>query len=300
MAYIKLELTLASLDDWPQAVLFFDEVFPEGFEQYDPRDILAHLAKGDWDAHEYSADILAEDQARLTAYLAAEDRDRLAAIKGRWATLGLDGAWTLTPYDLPDQDAWRDQFQPMKVTDRIELCPYWASPLGEGSVVVLTNPGIGFGTGTDETTQLALDLLDWADPAGKRVCDLGCGSGILAVAAKKCGAGEVLAVDNDPQAVAAAADMARLNQVDLTSRPSDLLQDVQGQWDIIIANIVTDVLLALIPSLSDSLAPAGQVLLSGIHKGRLAEIQQQAAQYRLIEEASRIGQDWCGLALKKG
>ncbi|MBS5916500.1 MAG: 50S ribosomal protein L11 methyltransferase, partial [Clostridiales bacterium] len=136
--------------------------------------------------------------------------------------------------------------------------------------------------------------------AGKRVCDVGCGSGILAVTAKKYGAAKVLAVDNDDQAVAAAAHLAALNAVAVKSQASDLLAQVPGRWDVLVANIVTDVLLRLLPTASAKLSPGGHLLLSGIHKDRLSDIRQAADAAGFVETRALTGQDWCGLGLRKG
>ena len=300
MSYIKVQYVLPTDAEWEAALLFFSEAFPEGFEQYDPRDILDRVGGDEWDAHEFSVADLCAERPTLTAYWPAEDRAGLADICRRWQAAGFSGDLTTEGYDLPPADAWQAQFRPIVVTDRLEICPHWCRPSGGCAVVVLTDPGIGFGTGTDETTQLALRLLDAADLAGKRVCDVGCGSGILAVTAKKYGAAEVLAVDNDDQAVAAAAHLAALNAVELKSQPSDLLAQVPGRWDVILANIVTDVLLRLLPTASAKLSPGGHLLLSGIHKDRLSDIRQAADAAGFVETRALTGQDWCGLGLKKG
>src|SRR5690606_23086096 len=109
--------------------------------------------------------------------------------------------------------AWTSHYQPMRFGQRLWICPSWTPPPEPGAVNVLLDPGLAFGTGTHPTTALCLTWLDQQTLRGKTVIDYGCGSGILAIAALLLGAERALAVDNDPQALAATRDNARRNGI---------------------------------------------------------------------------------------
>jgi ribosomal protein L11 methyltransferase len=168
---------------------------------------------------------------------------------------------------LPDEDWERvclDQFQPMSFGERLWICPTWHTlPPGAGIVVTL-DPGLAFGTGSHPTTRLILQWLDQADLTGKVVIDYGCGSGILAIAAAKLGAARVIAVDYDPQALVATANNAAENHCE------HLIQAVlpkdcpEIKADIILANIIVNPLIELMPVFISHLQPGGDLILSGL------------------------------------
>jgi ribosomal protein L11 methyltransferase len=171
-------------------------------------------------------------------------------------------------------EAWKQHYRPVAIGRRLLVVPAWLDSPDPSRVAVRIDPGMAFGTGTHPTTQLCLQLLDeLVDPAGTdRLIDVGCGSGILAIAALLLGAGCALGVDTDPQAVAAAHQNAAANQV--TDRLEVSLGSIQeilaGQFSIrraplVVANILAPVLIRLLgEGLGELLEPGGQLLLSGI------------------------------------
>ena len=173
---------------------------------------------------------------------------------------------------LEDKDwerEWMQHYQPMQFGERLWICPSWLAPPDPDAVNLLLDPGLAFGTGTHPTTALCLETVDQLAPKGWRVVDYGCGSGILAVAALKLGAGTALAVDNDPQALVATRDNAERNGVDETSLSVALPGDYnaaewQGSADLVLANILAGPLLALSDTLLDLLVPSGVLVLSGL------------------------------------
>jgi ribosomal protein L11 methyltransferase len=168
--------------------------------------------------------------------------------------------------------AWLDAFHPMRFGERLWVCPNGMPPDDPDAVVVELDPGLAFGTGTHPTTALCLQWLDGADLAGKQIIDFGCGSGILAIAALRLGAAEVIAIDHDPQALQATRDNAEKNGVlhRLRIHNSDNPPEVQA--DILLANILAGTLIALAPILAVRIRPGGEIVLSGILQGQWPQV----------------------------
>ncbi len=168
---------------------------------------------------------------------------------------------------LVDRDwstTWRDSFPPMCFGQRLWVCPTGAACPQAGAIVVHLDPGNAFGTGTHATTAMCLEWLDRNPPRGQTVIDYGCGSGILAIAALKLGAGDVHAIDIDAQALAASRDNARLNDIHSgfnAQLPADF---VPPRADLVIANILANPLQELALELAGMLRPGGVILLTGI------------------------------------
>lgn len=170
--------------------------------------------------------------------------------------------------EVADQDwerAWMDRFQPMKFGQHLWIVPGGMKiPPEPGNVKIQLDPGLAFGTGTHPTTALCLEWLDGVDVTSRIVVDYGCGSGILGIAAAVKGAGRVICIDNDPQALEATLDNAGRNGVTgliECCMPQDF---EQRPVDIILANILALPLIELAPLLLSSLNPAGSLVLSGI------------------------------------
>ncbi len=173
---------------------------------------------------------------------------------------------------VPDRDwerVWMDEFKPMKLGQRLWICPSWCEPPDPQAVNIHLDPGLAFGTGTHPTTALCLSQLDACIRPGMTVVDYGCGSGILAIAALKLGATHVLGVDNDPQAITATHQNRERNQL-----PDDCLevclphavpsQGLQAKADVVVANILAGPLSQLAPTLMNLLRPGGQLILAGL------------------------------------
>ena len=159
---------------------------------------------------------------------------------------------------------WLEHFKPMRFGQRLWVCPDGQRVEQAEGVVIQLDPGLAFGTGTHPTTALCLGWLDGLDLQGKSLIDYGCGSGILAIAALKLGAREVLAVDHDPQALEASRENARKNRVSERLQTC-LPQDTPSvQADLLVANILAGPLMSLAPTLAELLKPSGDFALSGI------------------------------------
>lgn len=207
---------------------------------------------------------------------AGQDRD---ALHGRLEqSLAALGATHLTLSSVEDTDwisAWRQNAQPRCFGSDLWVLPHDAeSPVGARAVVRL-DPGLAFGTGSHATTALCLQWLGRARVSGRTVLDLGCGSGILAIAAARLGARRVLAVDHDPQALQATETNARLNHVAPIIRISASLPDEPVQ--VVLANILANTLCSLAPRIEALSAPGADLVLSGI---LAAQTEQVWACYR--------------------
>lgn len=193
------------------------------------------------------------------------------------------------------ENEWKKYYNPIK-TKNITIVPTWIeyNP-GKDEKIMRLDPGMAFGTGSHATTRMCLELMD---VEGKDVIDVGCGSGILGIAAKICGAKSVYMCDIDAQAVEFATKNAELNNVVATIEKADLLEGEQ-QADFIFANITADILMRFSKSIGKHLRENGTIVLSGIIDTRLDEVIQcyESAGYQIVERMEI--DDWRALKLKR-
>jgi ribosomal protein L11 methyltransferase len=174
---------------------------------------------------------------------------------------------------VPEQDWVRltqAEFDPIRISERLWIIPSWHQPSDTQAINLKLDPGLAFGTGSHPTTRLCLQWLDQHISGGERVLDYGCGSGILAIAALKFGAAEAWGVDIDPQAVSTARDNAQNNDVAADFYLPDA--PAQPAADIVVANILTNPLIAMAPLLAHACRSGGQIVLSGILVEQLAKV----------------------------
>ncbi|MDR1708489.1 MAG: 50S ribosomal protein L11 methyltransferase [Candidatus Accumulibacter sp.] len=203
-------------------------------------------------------------RSRLTALLDA-GTDAAARLAACAAEVGLAEPPAFALEKVEEQDWVRltqAQFAPIEVSKRLWIVPSWHAAPDPAAIVLVLDPGLAFGTGSHPTTRLCLEWLERAVAPGVSLLDYGCGSGILAIAAARLGAGEVVGVDIDPQAVAAARQNAARNGV--AARFEDASRPLAGRYDIVVANILSNPLKALAPALCARVRPGGRLALSGI------------------------------------
>lgn len=162
----------------------------------------------------------------------------------------------------------------------------------DGKIVLKIPQGLAFGTGLHQTTRMCALLLKKYLKPGMEVLDLGCGSGILAILSKKLGAGRVVAVDNDPLAVEVAKENATRNNVEIDVRESDLFSNVDGQFDIIVSNIVAEILIQMLRDAKGFLKQDGLIIVSGIITQKLNLFEG----YQIIEQL--VMDEWNALVIK--
>lgn len=170
---------------------------------------------------------------------------------------------------VPDEDwttSWRDYFTPVYATPRIVICPAWApEPIPDGGFAILIDPKMAFGTGHHETTRLALTGLEACVSSGAAVLDVGTGSGILSIAAMKLGATSVVAVDTDPPAIENTQENLLLNGVlEGVVVKEGSVGDVGDMFDVVVANIISSILVPLLPAIASRTHTGGRVVLGGV------------------------------------
>lgn len=204
------------------------------------------------------------DHSRVVA-LFDTDTDLAQALATASAAVGLKTVPPFTIEEVEEQN-WvqltQSQFDPIRITEHLWIVPSWHVAPDAGAINLVLDPGMAFGTGSHPTTRLCLEWLTDNTQPGVSVLDYGCGSGILAIAAKKLGAGRVVGVDVDAQAIAASRDNAERNRAEAAFFLPDALP--VGQFDVLVANILTNPLKVLMPLLAGRVKRGGRIALSGI------------------------------------
>jgi ribosomal protein L11 methyltransferase len=213
---------------------------------------------------------------RVIALFDSTERPALAAHVAKAASVA--GMTTAPPPFTVEEIAGQDwvravqgQFDPIRITDRLWIVPSWHKAPEPSAINIELDPGMAFGTGSHPTTRLCLEWLCGAIRPGASVLDFGCGSGILAVAAARLGAASALGVDIDEHAVEAARENVVRNGVSDLVHIQHSSAPLEATFDLVVANILTNPLCVLAPTIAARVAPGGQVALSGV-------LEQQAAQ----------------------
>ena len=228
--------------------------------------------------------------SRVTFYLERNENalGTVAAVRIAMAALKKEhpeyAPMLLTMEDVADEDwenNWKQFYKPMEIGNRLLVVPEWEESHGGERVKLVLNPGLTFGTGSHATTRLCLQALDTHIHGGEIVLDLGCGSGILSIAALRLGAARAFACDIDEKCVDVAYENAALNGIGkdrYTVRWGDVLsdealrQEMGGGYDVVVANIVADVIMGLSGSVRPFLKAGGLFLCSGIIDDRAEEV----------------------------
>jgi ribosomal protein L11 methyltransferase len=206
---------------------------------------------------------------------------------------------------LADRDwerEWLRDFRPMRFGRRLWICPADSKPDRSDAIIVRLDPGLAFGTGTHATTAMCLEWLDTVDLLGRTLLDYGCGSGVLAIAALKLGSRHVHAMDIDVQAITATRENALQNEVEDRLTVTAREQDIDGQFDVVVANILAGPLVELATSISNRVKSGGQLALSGILSEQATEVLDAYApwvDFGQPEFRQQDGQTWVRLAGRK-
>ena len=227
--------------------------------------------------------------------------ETLALIAARMEASGIPYTSETEGVEQEDwQNGWRKYYHPMDVGQRLAIVPSWQD-YDTDRVKLILDPGLAFGTGGHETTNLCLEVLDERVKGGERVLDIGTGSGILAIAALKLGAAVAEGVDIDPVAIRTAGENAALNGVadKLTVLVGDLSDKASGKYDIITANIVANAIMSLAPAVPGLMADDAVFIASGIIDSRKDEViaALEAAGLAVLEVKEKRG--WECIVCKK-
>ena len=178
--------------------------------------------------------------------------------------------------DSVEEQNWvaltQSQFEPINILDKLWIVPSWHTSPNPDAINIILDPGLAFGTGSHPTTHLCLEWLIKEVNINDHVLDYGCGSGILSIAAKKCGAKQVIGVDIDPQAIIASIHNAKENHVDVQFYNSEL--PLTFEADIVVANILSSALSVLAPLIAKACKPHGKIALSGILKEQIVMLTE--------------------------
>jgi ribosomal protein L11 methyltransferase len=200
-------------------------------------------------------------------------------------------------------EAWKANYHPIRVGQRLLIRPEWIDVAADlETVVIALDPGMAFGTGTHPTTQLCLESLEAQMQPGMQVLDLGCGSGILAIAAAKLGAAHVLALDTDPIAVTSTEQNSARNatEAQITAQAGSLDQLEGQQFDLIVVNILARIIIMLCEQgLGNGVRPGGLAIFSGIIEDQAAEVEAALRATGLEPVQRRQQGDWVAIEARR-
>ncbi len=253
-------------------------------------------------------ELLKKDRTKAVVhvYISPEENpsEAVAFLTERYAAAGIKSGIETSPCVQEDWiNNWKKYFHPIKVGRKLLIRPDWEpADNPEGRVVLSLEPGIAFGTGTHETTRLCMEFLEEYVEPGCRMLDVGCGSGILSVAALLLGAGSAVGVDIDPLAVKTAVQNAGRNHVEdrFTGICGSLTEQVTGKYKVVAANIVADVIVQLTKDIDKFLEPDGVYLMSGIIAEREPDVLRALGDNGFTVIARREEKGWVAAACRRG
>lgn len=197
---------------------------------------------------------------------------------------------------------WKKYFHPIEIGQKLAVVPSWENYENKQNRTVLNiDPGAAFGTGTHATTSLCLELLQGFVEKNSRMLDIGCGSGILALASVLLGAESAFGVDIDAQSVKTARENAQINGIDdkVSFEVGDLTEVVSGKYDIICANIVADVVIRLLPDAKNFMTDNGRLIISGIIDLRKDDVLKAVSENGFKVTGEKYKDNWCAFVLQK-
>ncbi len=270
----------------------------DGVEIDDKQDVIDVLSSSkNWD---YVDDDVMNvgDEVFVKTVLEGDETSFLDSLKRVLKTLNISVSIDVNEIDDVDwTKEWKKYFKPVH-TSSVTVVPSWIEyDKAEGEKILLIEPGHAFGTGEHETTKMCLDMM--GDVKGKDIVDVGCGSGILGIAAKICGAKSAYLCDIDSMCVESSVRHAILNKVDVTVEERDLLSDKDVYGDLVFANLTADILLKLSDGICDHISDGGYLIISGIIDSREEEVLTRYLDLglKLVDKMSM--KDWRAFKFQK-
>ncbi len=291
---------------------FLTDIGINGFEIKDPRDFNDFLRdkNGKWDYIDNDLMSLADGETCVTVYLPGNSRgaDMLAALRSLLGRLkrsdkdNIYGSLDIEISGVREEDwanNWKKFFRPLKTGEKLVIKPSWEEySCDDGRIILEIDPASSFGTGQHQTTGMCLELIEKNLREGDKVLDIGCGSGILSIAAMLLGADSAVAVDIEENAVVTARENAAKNSIspekykvcrgDILS-DGDTARETEGKYDLILANIVADVIISMKDIFAGYMKNDGKLIVSGIIDGRrdetVSELEKSGLKVIEIKEA---------------
>ncbi|MFU0799705.1 MAG: 50S ribosomal protein L11 methyltransferase [Xylanivirga thermophila] len=296
-----IEITIETTSEGIEAVSqVLYEAGVSGVVIEDPADIdMLKKQETDWDYVDEDLLNNMEEHVLVRGYLpeGASFHDKIQCIRSRVFNLlkkdlGIDiGTGKIRLNNVKEEDwanNWKKYFKPHKVGNKVVIKPTWEEYIPkEDEIILHLDPGMAFGTGTHETTMLCIKQLENYIDGKSHVLDVGCGTGILGISSALLGAKSVIAVDIDENAVKVAKENAKLNGVNdkLKIVCGNLLDNISGRFDVIVANIIADAIISLSEDVWKYLNPGGVFIACGIILDRLEEVLStlESKGYKIIE-----------------
>ena len=280
----------------------------------DKNDVAANQRpEGQWDIIDEEIARRIGDDVKVTGYYEVDAglNDRVRFVEGeirriKGMDLGFDaGKLEILQQTFAEEDwaeNWKKAFKPLRLGSHMLVKPGWADcEVLPGDKVIEIDPGMAFGTGTHETTGMCVELVEKYVSLGATAIDVGTGTGILAIAAAHMGARDVLAIDIDRVAVRVAKENVRINGFEgiIRCQAGDLLENVDEVADVVIANIIADVIIAIAAPVKAHIRAGGVFICSGISAERRQDVLDalDAAGYAVLDVCDRGG--WCAMAARR-
>ncbi len=293
----------------------------KGFAIKDANDFNEFLEnkEGNWDYLEDDLMQLAECETTVTVYIPENEQgaEMFLAVKAMLARMkesdkeNLYGRLEIEISNVKEEDwanNWKQYFKPMKIGNKLLVKPSWENADSEGRTVLEIDPASSFGSGQHHTTKLCLEFLDKIELKGKKILDLGCGSGILSIGAMLLGAESAVAVDIEENSAKTAQENAQKNNISLSGYETycgniitdgELVKKIGNGYDIITANIVADILIAMKDLFFHFLKSDGILIISGIIDERKEEVTDAVTEvgFKIVEFCEQS--DWAAVMLQK-
>ncbi len=252
-------------------------------------------------------DLVAKDRTKSIIHIYISECDNaaeaIAFLSERLVAAGIDAHVSSVGVNDADwNENWKKYFKAFEVGERLAVCPSWEEYENrENRTVLSIDPGAAFGTGTHATTSLCLSVLEKQVNEQSKVLDIGCGSGILAIAGVLLGAESAVGVDIDAQSVKTAKENAEINNVQAKTEflVGDLAEKVSGEYNIVCANIVADVIIRLFDNVTDYMTDDGVLIVSGIIDLRADDVKKSAKEHGLNIVTELTRDNWCAYLIKK-
>lgn len=271
MKYIELKIKIKNADLLlAENILYDNEIYT--FEEKN-KEVVNELYqhKEDWDFVDEKVIDIEDDITAMRCYFSEEEEKLAEKVKEEMERIAVEIELNITD-DEDWANNWKKYYHPLEIGEKIAIKPSWEEYNNKDRKVIDIDPGMAFGTGTHETTYLCIEALEKYVKDGMKIFDIGCGSGILGIAAIKLGAEKVVSVDIDEKCIETSKENARLNNVldKMEIYKGNLLDVIESSADIIVSNIIAEIIAEMIPELKlhlkgDKIFIASGIIIEKIH-----------------------------------